>query len=59
MMQMTRTPLTLREAKVSEADLAREKDSIVQSALQDPCTVTNPRKLTAEAAEEILAQLMA
>lgn len=58
MMRMTGTPMTLREAKVTDADLAREKDSIIQSALKDPCTATNPRKPVAEDVEGILAQLM-
>ena len=59
MMRMTGTPMTLREAKVTDADLAREKESIIQSALKDPCTTTNPRKPVAEDVEGILAQLMA
>ena len=59
MMRMTGTPMTLREAKVTDADLAREKGSIIQSALKDPCTATNPRKPVAEDVESILAQLMA
>lgn len=59
MMRMTGTPMTLREAKVTDADLAREKESIIQSALKDPCTATNPRKPVAEDVEGILAQLMA
>lgn len=58
MMRMTGTPMTLRGAKVTDADLAREKESIIQSALKDPCTATNPRKPVAEDVEGILAQLM-
>ena len=58
MLRATNTPLTLREAKVSREDALKMKDAIVESALKDPCTATNPRPCTAEEIAEIYDKLI-
>ncbi len=47
-------PSTLAEAKVSKEDYLAQKDSIINSALNDACTATNPREMTAQGVESIL-----
>lgn len=58
MLKMSHIPATLQEAQVSEEDVQKNKSSIIESALKDVCTATNPRPLTAENVEEILGHLM-
>lgn len=48
-------PATLSDAKVSKEDYLAQKEAIIKSALNDACTVTNPRKMTREGVEEILS----
>ncbi|MBE6623523.1 MAG: iron-containing alcohol dehydrogenase [Ruminococcaceae bacterium] len=48
-------PATLSDAKVSKEDYLAQKEAIINSALNDACTVTNPRKMTALGVEEILS----
>ncbi len=48
-------PATLADAKVAKEDYFAQKDSIIASALNDACTVTNPRKMTREGVEDILS----
>lgn len=50
-------PATLGEAKVSEYDYLKQKESIINSALNDACTQTNPRPVTREGIEEILSNI--
>lgn len=50
-------PATLAEAKVSEQDYFKQKESIINSALNDACTLTNPRTVTSEGIEEILSNI--
>lgn len=57
MLKMTRTPLTLQEAGISREEFDREKAAIVEAALSDVCTQTNPRPVTAEDIEAILERL--
>ena len=44
-------------AKVSKEDYLAQKESIISSALNDACTVTNPRKMTYAGVEEILSNI--
>ncbi len=48
-------PATLSDAKVSKEDYLAQKEAIIKSALNDACTATNPRKMTALGVEEILS----
>jgi alcohol dehydrogenase class IV len=50
-------PATLKDAKVSNEDYLAQKESIITSALNDACTVTNPRKMTHAGVEEILSHI--
>ena len=50
-------PATLKELGISEADLLEQKEIIIESALADACTKTNPRKVTAEDIETILKKI--
>lgn len=47
-------PQTLGEAGISRADYEAQREHIVESALLDACTATNPRKVDAEAIRAIL-----
>lgn len=58
MLKMTDTPLTLADAGVSRKDYEAVKPAIVEAALKDACTATNPRKMTPEGVEEILSKLL-
>ncbi len=50
-------PATLKDAGVSESDYLAQKDSIINSALNDACTVTNPVKMTREGVIKILSSI--
>lgn len=50
-------PATLKEANVTAEDFAAQKEAIIQSALKDACTATNPRKMTHAGVEEILSHI--
>lgn len=58
MLKMTDTPLTLADAGVSRKDYEAVKPAIIEAALKDACTATNPRKMTPEGVEEILSKLL-
>lgn len=47
-------PQTLADANVTKADYEKHKSHIVKSAVNDACTVTNPRKIDDAAVETIL-----
>ncbi len=57
MLKMTETPMTLRDAGVSKEAYEAVKGAIIDAALKDACTVTNPRALCARDVEEILSGL--
>jgi len=50
-------PTTLGEAGVKRADYEAVKEHIIESALSDKCTATNPRKIDRAAIEEILSKI--
>ncbi len=50
-------PTTLGEAGVKRADFEAVKEHIIESALSDKCTATNPRKIDRAAVEEILSKI--
>ncbi len=58
MLRMTGTPLTLADAGVSREAYEAQKPAIIEAALKDACTATNPRKMTPEGVEEILSKLL-
>lgn len=47
-------PQTLGEAGISRQEYEAQREHIVESALRDACTVTNPRKIDADAIRAIL-----
>lgn len=47
-------PATLKEAGVEKEAYEAQKEAIIQSALNDACTVTNPRVMTHDGVEAIL-----
>lgn len=57
MLKRTKTPLTLGQQGVTGEQFATYKDKIIHDALQDACTSTNPRKVTAEDVANILNHL--
>lgn len=50
-------PQSFADCKVSREDYEKTKQHIINSALKDACTVTNPRKVTADDVAEILSHL--
>ncbi len=50
-------PTTLGEAGVERRDYEKAKPHIIESALADACTVTNPRKVDKKGIEEILSKI--
>lgn len=50
-------PTTLGEAGVKRSDYEKAKPHIIESALADACTVTNPRKVDKKGIEEILSKI--
>ncbi len=50
-------PTTLGEAGVKKEDYEKAKAHIIESALADACTVTNPRKATPKDVEAILSNV--
>lgn len=58
MLKMTDTPITLADAGVTREMYEEYKSAIIEAALKDACTATNPRKMTAEGVEEILSKLL-
>lgn len=50
-------PTTLGEAGVTKQQFEQAKAHIIESALNDACTVTNPRKVDAKGVEEILSKI--
>ena len=58
MLRMTGTPLTLADAGVSREAYEAQKPAIIEAALKDACTATNPRKMTPAGVEEILSKLL-
>ena len=47
-------PQTLSDAGVAKSDYDRSKAHIIKSAVNDACTVTNPRDIDSIAVETIL-----
>ena len=50
-------PLTLKDAGVDKKDFEEAKEHIIKSALNDACTVTNPRKIEPHDIDAILANI--
>lgn len=50
-------PTTLGEAGVKRSDYEKAKPHIIESALADACTLTNPRKVDKKGIEEILSKI--
>ncbi len=50
-------PLTLKDASVKKEDYEAAKPHIIQSALNDACTATNPRKLNENDIDNILVNI--
>lgn len=57
MLRRMEIPATLWEAGVSREDFEREKQNIINAAMEDLCTASNPREVTAEAIENLLAKI--
>ena len=47
-------PATLKEAGVSRVDYEAQREAIIESALKDACTATNPRVMDHDGVEAIL-----
>lgn len=54
MKKMMGIPRTLKDAGVTKEAYELNKEAIIDAALKDTCTQTNPKKVTAEDIEEIL-----
>ena len=50
-------PSTLKELGVDPGEVKSQQDALIQAALADRCTRTNPRKVTAEDIARILAKI--
>ncbi len=50
-------PMNLKDLGIDPAEVKRQQESIVEAALADACTKTNPRQVTAEDIRRILAKI--
>ena len=57
MMKMMKIPATLKEAGVTKEEYEANKSAIIESALKDTCTKTNPREVTEASVERILSKI--
>ena len=57
MLRRMEIPATLWDAGISKADFEREKQNIINAALDDLCTASNPREINEEAIELILSKI--
>ena len=57
MQKMMKIPTTLVEAKVSRDEYEAVKQDIIDAALNDTCTATNPIEVTAKDIEHILRKI--
>ncbi len=57
MLRQTKTPATLAQQGVTRDQFEQFKDKIVRNALDDACTATNPRQVSAEDVQKILSNL--
>ncbi len=55
--RILKIPTTLGDAGVTKAQYEKVKDFIIDSALNDACTLTNPRKATYKDVESILEKI--
>lgn len=55
--RLLKIPITLGDAGVTKAQYEKVKDFIIDSALNDACTLTNPRKATYKDVEGILEKI--
>ena len=55
--RILKIPMTLGDAGVTKAQYEKVKDFIIDSALNDACTLTNPRKATYKDVEGILEKI--
>jgi alcohol dehydrogenase class IV len=57
MLKMTETPATLNDAGVTKDAYEAVKEAMIDAALKDACTATNPRPVTHDDVAAILAGL--
>ena len=57
MLRRMEIPATLWDAGVSREDFEREKKNIIKAAMDDLCTASNPREVTAESVENLLLKI--
>ena len=57
MMRRMDMPATLWDAGVTKEQYEAEKANIIKSALEDACTVSNPREVDAAGIERILGHI--
>ena len=57
LLKMTETPVTLADAGVSKEAYEAARSAMIDAALKDACTATNPRPVTSDDVAEILAGL--
>lgn len=57
MMRRMKMPATLWDAGITKEQFEAEKENIIKSALEDACTVSNPREVDAAGIERILGHI--
>lgn len=57
MLRRMEIPATLWDAGISKADFEREKQNIINAALDDLCTASNPREINEEAIELLISKI--
>lgn len=57
MLRRMEMPATLWDTGISKADFEREKQNIINAALEDACTASNPREVNVEAVQLILDKI--
>ena len=57
MLRRMEIPATLWDAGISRSDFEREKQNIINAALEDLCTASNPREINEEAINLLLSKI--
>ncbi len=57
MLRRMEIPATLWDAGISKSDFEREKQNIINAAIDDLCTASNPREINEEAIELLLSKI--
>lgn len=58
MLKMTKIPTDLKQAGITIENCLAHKEELIESAIKDVCTATNPREVSKEDIEKILSNIL-